>query len=84
MCIGLQVKSPYYCPILIKIDFSGQIFDKYSDFKMSRIAVYLEPSCSIRTDRRDEANIGFNNFENAPKKSDFARDCGAGVLSGRD
>jgi hypothetical protein len=34
MCIGLHVKYLYSCPILIKLEFSRQIFGKPSNMKL--------------------------------------------------
>ena len=33
MCIGLHVKYSFSCPILMKLEFSGQIFEKSSNIK---------------------------------------------------
>jgi hypothetical protein len=33
MCTGLHVKYRYFCPILIKLEFSWQIFEKYPNIK---------------------------------------------------
>jgi len=56
----------YSCHILLTLEFSGQIFEKYS-YEMLRKSVQWEPSCSMRTDgrtdgridRHDEANSRF-------------------------
>jgi hypothetical protein len=61
MYISLQVKCPYYCLILMKLEFSRQIFQKFSD-----VNVHAYPSSESRvvpcgrkggqTDSHDEAN----------------------------
>jgi len=33
MYLGLHESIRYYCPILTKLEFSGQIFEKYSNIK---------------------------------------------------
>jgi hypothetical protein len=43
-----------------------QIFRKYGN-QILRKSVQWEPTCSIRTDRRDEANSAFRNFTNETK-----------------
>jgi hypothetical protein len=64
----------YSCPILIKLWFSRQIFEKSSKNNTSRNSLQWEPSCFMRTDRRtdermegqrnrlDETNIRFSQF----------------------
>jgi len=51
----------YSCPILMKRGFSPRIFEKYS-YRISWKAVQREQSCSMRTDRHDEANSSFSQF----------------------
>jgi hypothetical protein len=36
MCIGFHVKYRYSCQILMKLGFSRQIFEKYSNFMKIR------------------------------------------------
>ena len=43
----------------MKLEFSQQIFEKFSN-QISRKSVQLEPNCSIRTGRHDEANSRFS------------------------
>ena len=53
------------CQILLKLEFSQQIFAKYSNIK----SVWREPSCSIRTEgKRDRQKLTptFRNFANSP------------------
>jgi hypothetical protein len=35
MCLGRHVKDPYSCQILIKREFSRQIYEKYSEIKFN-------------------------------------------------
>ena len=62
-CIVLHVKYPYSCPILMKLEFSRQIFEKSSNIKF-----HETPSSGsrvvpcVRTDRHDEANSSFSQF----------------------
>jgi len=69
--IGCHVKYPYFCPVLIKIKFFGQIFDKYSNIEFhenpsggSRVVPYgqTDGRTDGRTDRHDEANSRFSQF----------------------
>jgi hypothetical protein len=59
-------------PILMKFEFSQQIFRKILKYKNSWQSVQREPSCSIRTDvqtdRHDEANSRFSQFCERAKK----------------
>jgi len=63
MYIGLYVMYPLFLSILIKLEFSRHIFEKYSNVKFnenpsngSRVV-----SCG-RTDRHGEANSRFAQF----------------------
>jgi hypothetical protein len=54
----------YSCPILMKLEFSRQIFENYSNIKF-----HENPPMGAelfhadgRTDRHDEANIRFSQF----------------------
>jgi hypothetical protein len=71
MYIGLHVKYPFACPILIKLNFSRQIFEKSSNNKF-----HENPSNGSRvvtcawTDRRADMTkliIPFRNYANAPQ-----------------
>ena len=60
-------------PILMKLEFSPQIFEKKKIFKyqISRKSGQLEPSCSIRPDRRTDTMkliVAYRNFAKVPKK----------------
>jgi hypothetical protein len=44
----------YSCPILIKIQVSLKISEKYSNIKFNENPNMWEPSCSIRIDRGAE------------------------------
>ena len=61
---------------LMKLDFSQQIFEKYSKIKCQEAA--SSGSCAVprgrtggRRDRHDEANSLFRNFANAAKNRPF-------------
>jgi hypothetical protein len=58
----------YYRQILMELEFSRQIFEKY---QISRNPVHWELSCSLRTDRHNEANSYIRTFSKAPKMSAF-------------
>jgi hypothetical protein len=49
----------FSCHIIIKLQLSIQIFKKIPNMKLMKIGP-REPSCSIRTDKRDEPNSGFS------------------------
>jgi len=60
----------YFCQILIKLEFSGQSVEKYSNIKFHENSFQWEPNCSMKTDRvTDMANliVAFLNFTKAPK-----------------
>jgi len=68
MYIGLHIKRALFIPILIKLEFSRLIFEKYSNIKFHE----NPPSGSGvvpcgRTDGHNEANRRFHNFAKAPK-----------------
>jgi hypothetical protein len=54
------IKYRCSCSMLMKLEFSGQIFEKFSNIEFLLKSTQQEPSCSMRTDvqtdRRDEAN----------------------------
>jgi hypothetical protein len=71
MCIGLHVKYPNSCHILMKLEFSQQTLEKYSDLKLdenSSIGSRVVPSGQThvqsegQTDRHDEANSCVSQF----------------------
>ena len=56
------------------LEILGQIFEKYWDIKFHQNPSSLEPSCSMRTERRTykrtdvtKLTVAFRNFANAPK-----------------
>jgi hypothetical protein len=69
--LGLHVSTCYSCPIVMKLEFSQQIFEKYSNIKF-----YAYPSSGSRVvpcgradghrDRHDEANSRFSQFCERP------------------
>jgi len=61
--------SPYYSPIFNKLEFSRQIFEKYSNIEFRDNS----PSGSRdvprgRTDRHEQLTVASRNSTNAPKK----------------
>jgi len=50
MCIGLHLKYPLFVPILMKLEFSQQIFEKFTSIKFHENPSRWRPSCSMRTD----------------------------------
>ena len=72
MYIGLHVKYPLFCPILMKLGFSGQIFEKYSNIKFN------ENPCSgsrvVTCGREDMMKliVAFLSFANAPKQETYS------------
>ena len=44
----------YYCQILMKLEFSGQIFENMLKYQILSKSFQWEPSCSMRTDGRTE------------------------------
>jgi hypothetical protein len=70
MYICLHVKYRYYCPILMKLKFYRQIFEKYLKIKLYEKYFEWEPSCSMRTDRRTDLRklrVAIRSFANKPK-----------------
>jgi len=60
----------------MEVEFSRQIFEKYSNIKFHENP--SSPSCSMRTDRqtdrqtdRTKLRVDFPKFANAPKKRKF-------------
>ena len=66
MYLGLDVKYRYSCRILMKLEFSGQILEKYSNIKFHENPLNASHACSMRTygqtDRYDEADSRFTQF----------------------
>ena len=75
MYVGLYVKYHYSCQILLKFEFSRQIFEKFSVIKFYQISlVWAEFHADIQkdretdrhkdrqTDRHNEANTCFSQF----------------------
>jgi hypothetical protein len=75
--IGLHVSTCYYSHILMKLDFSRHIFEKYSNIKR-----HVNPSCGAelfhaggrtdwQTDKQDmtKLTIAFCNFANEPNNA---------------
>jgi len=68
MCIGLHIKYRYSCPILMKLTFSWQIFEKYSNIKIHENPKIRAESFhgDGRTDMTKKI-VSFRNSANAPK-----------------
>jgi len=73
MLIGFHVSARYSCQLSMELEYSPQIFEKYSNNKFhdnaptgSRVAPYGQTY--VRTDRHEEAVVAFRTFANAPKK----------------
>jgi len=50
----------------MKLELPREIFEKFFKYQISWKSVQCKPSCSVRTDRHEEANSGFSQFwENA-------------------
>jgi hypothetical protein len=67
MYTGLYASTRYACQILTKLEFSQQIFEKYSNIKFhenptsgSRIVLCVRTD--TQTDRHDEANNRISQF----------------------
>jgi hypothetical protein len=69
----LQVKCPLFLSDFHQTGIFSTGFRQTTKHQISRKSVQWEPSCSMRTDRqtngRDDAKSFFQNFANAPKKS---------------
>jgi hypothetical protein len=72
MYIGLQVQyrllvfrcSTGYFQILIKLEFSRRISEKYSNYQISWKSIQWERSCSMRADGRTDMTKQMVNFRN--------------------
>jgi hypothetical protein len=76
MYIGRRATAHYSCQMLIKLEFSRQIFEKHSNIKFRKnpsngSRVFPCEKMDGRTDKFDEANIAFRNFVNTPKMTYF-------------
>jgi hypothetical protein len=64
-------KVPVIRQILMKLEFSRQIFEKYSNNHISWKSIQWEPSCTMRAEgqmgRHNEANCHFSQFCEHPK-----------------
>jgi hypothetical protein len=62
----------YYCPIEIKLEFSGRTFEKYSILNFMKICPYGAEffHANRRTDMT-KLIVAFRNFENEPKNENI-------------
>jgi hypothetical protein len=66
-CTYVFTQSTHYsCQILMKLEFSPQIFEKPSNIEFHEKPVQWEPSCSMRMDRRTTLIVAFRNFADMP------------------
>ena len=65
MYVCLHVITRYSCHILMELESSQQIFEKYP-CQISQKSVQWEPSCSMQKERHDEANARKNQTEYLP------------------
>jgi hypothetical protein len=72
MCIGLHVNYLLCLLISKKLEFSRQIFEKYSNIKFHENPSRGEPRCSIWTDRQIRKH---DNFFNTLKNCEFFPNC---------
>ena len=62
-----MLSTRYYCPILMKFEFSRQFFLNTQISNFMKICP-VEAELSL-ADKHDEATSGFRNFVNAPNKT---------------
>jgi hypothetical protein len=58
-------KVRYSCPILIKLEIFGQIFEKYSNVTFNENPSRGDPSCSMRTGKRADMTKLIITFRNS-------------------
>jgi len=63
--------TSYSCLVLMKLEFSRLIFEKYCKYQISWKSVQWEARCSIRTDMTNLIVAYFRNFEKEPKNATF-------------
>jgi len=77
MYIVLHIKDRYSCQILMKLEFSRQIFEKHSNIKFREHPSNGGPSCTMRTDGRTDTRkpiVAFRNFVKALNLSGTCQD----------
>ena len=67
MHTGRHVSASYSCQLLMKLECSCQIFEKYSNTNFHENPFQWEPRCTTRTDRQTDVKLTvvFRNFANA-------------------
>ena len=76
LVLVFKLSTSYSCPILMKLEFSGQIFEKYSNIKVIKIRpigteFYPCGQTDIRWDMT-KVIVAFRNFANAHIKNDHS------------
>ena len=69
MYIGLHVKYPLFCPILMKLEFSGQLFEKYSNIKFHENPLSGSGVVPCGWTDTTKLIVAPHNFANSPKYS---------------
>jgi hypothetical protein len=67
----MYIGTRYSCPVLMTLEFSGQISEKYSNTKFHENP-FSGADLYRRADGHNEANIRFGNSMNAPKISEYS------------
>jgi hypothetical protein len=71
--------NSYFCPILIKLEFSEQIFENYSNIKFrENLPSRIRGVSGGQTDRRTDMTrviAALSNFAHAPKTDPKERGC---------
>ena len=67
------MKFRYSCWILIKVEFSEQIFVKYSGIKLHENPSSLKSKCSLRTDGQSEGRTDRLTDKQAERKTEMTK-----------
>jgi len=74
MCAGLHVTTRYYCQILLKLEFSLQIFEKYSNIHFNEISSIwsrVVPSGQADGQTNMKLIVALRNFADTRNKRNF-------------